>query len=180
MKQLLRSRRWLWAIVAVAVIAGLVFGGIALAGASKPTSLNPETLSVKPTPTPWPSPLPTPPNQNQPSYVMTAAEVEEWLQKMLEENRNNGGFDIITVGPTTKGCNIAVAGKVIKLPDDAYVEARADCILCIAGFTCPQTPFYTIARGNSRLEVDYSGKIWSEEIAQGDEGAFDFIKEALR
>jgi hypothetical protein len=110
---------------------------------------------------------------------MTAAEVEEWVQKMLEENRNNGGFDIITVGPTTKGCNISVAGKIIKLPDDAWVESRADRIECTMGYSCPKTPFYTIARGDSRIEVDYSGKIWSEEIAQGNEGAFDFLKEAL-
>ena len=113
MKQLLSKRRWLWATVAVAVIAGLVFGGIALASASKPASSNLEAFSAKPEATPWPTPPPTPTNQNQPAHVMTAGEVEEWLQKMLEENRKSGGFDNVTIGPTTKGCEIALAGKLL-------------------------------------------------------------------
>ncbi|MBM3156157.1 MAG: hypothetical protein FJ004_02600 [Chloroflexi bacterium] len=169
MKQLLHNRRWLLAIVAVAVIAGLTFGGIALASAIKSTT---------PTPTPWPSPpeykYPTP-------YEGTVEEENAARERALEENRENGGFEYSTSGPSTMGSTISVAGKMIKLPDDAYVEYWVVFIECSVGTSCPQTPFYIIARGDSRLAVEQiSGKILNEEIASNEEGAFNFLKEALR
>ncbi len=179
MRRLLRSRRWIWAIVAVAVIAGLVFGGIALASAAKPTS-NPEALSAKPTPTPWPSPPPTPPNQNQPVSTMSPEEQTIWLEQAKEENEKNGGFEYSTSGPATMGSTIYVKGKIIKLPDDAYVKMWVSLIDC-GGPPCPEPPAYLIARGDSLIWVEQnSGKIFNEEIATNEEGAFDFLKEALR
>lgn len=91
------------------------------------------------------------------------------------------GSRIIRVsGPETMGTTIFIAGRLIKLPADAYVFARADEVLCIAGDPCPATPLIGIARGGSKISVSGSGEIVFEEVATGEEGAFDFLKEALR
>ncbi len=186
MKRLLRNRRWLWATVAVAAIAGLVFGGIAFASASKQSlTTQPDNISM-PTPTPWPTPPPiTPPPPasqfvNQTVFNRTPEEDDAWREQIMEEGRNRGEFPYRLSGPETMGAKISVAGKTVKLPDNAYVKEWIVSALCEAGSPCPQGPIYVIARGNSQIVIDSIGQIFREEIASNDEGPFDFLKEALR
>jgi hypothetical protein len=178
MRKLLRSQRWLLVLVVVAVITGLVFGGITLASASKSLSLDPNTQPTEATPTPWPDP---PEYEKQPVSERTFEEELAWRQQALEENEKSGGYEYRTCGLGTMGSTIYVKGKIVNLPGDAYVQDWVGRIDCMVGYSCPQAPLYIIARGNSMIELEQgSGKILYEDIALGEEGTFDFLKEALR
>ncbi|GEM_PF-5676105 len=62
----------------------------------------------------------------------------------------------------------------------AFVEHLITSVSCLAGQTCPETPIYVIKRGNSSISVSVpTGTIIQEEIADGEEEIFDFLKEAL-
>jgi hypothetical protein len=88
--------------------------------------------------------------------------------------------EIITLGPERSGTLEYLAGKVIQLPPDAYVSGHIDFISCIPTVFCPETPIITIRRGKSVIAVSaHSGVIVHEQIEPGEEGAFDFLKEAL-
>lgn len=84
-------------------------------------------------------------------------------------------------GPSRKGATIAIKGINIKLPDDAYVEGLVVAATAIAGRQPPETPYYVIVRGDSRVLVtERTGRILKEILASGDENAFDFLKRALQ
>jgi hypothetical protein len=76
---------------------------------------------------------------------------------------------------------ILIAGKSIRLPDDAYHASTVLTVECRWGQPCPQPPLDTITRGRSRITVSRpTGQIVEEHIAPGEEGAFDWLREALR
>jgi hypothetical protein len=81
----------------------------------------------------------------------------------------------------TRGAKLRIAGKDVQLPPDAYVDAYVVRVMCIAGQKCPETPLYTIKRGNSYISVTLrTGAITHEQVARGEEGTFMFLREALR
>jgi hypothetical protein len=67
----------------------------------------------------------------------------------------------------------------VPFPPDAYDGIVVD-VLC-AGPGCPELPLYSIRRGNSSTTVNpKTGALGPEVLAPGEEGAFTFLKEALR
>ena len=84
-------------------------------------------------------------------------------------------------GPSRKGATVAIKGINIKLPDDAYIEGLVAAAMGVVGQTPPETPYYVIVRGNSRVLVtERTGRILREILATGEENAFDFLKRALQ
>lgn len=127
------------------------------------------------------TPLPTRP---------TPASLEEVLRRRAEDEAALPGRRTSPTlsGPETRGKPIFVVDRVVQLPPDAYVESAGFLIgHCIrVDPQCPQGSLrgnhWLIRRGNSTISVLYSsGAItFRETIALGEEGAFNFLKEALR
>ena len=122
--------------------------------------------SVTPTATPAPARNPTPPPTptNAPSPTTT---VEPTTTP--------------TPNPVLDPRRIPrIRGLLILLPPDAYIKHYINLVDCVAGEPCPEIPFYVIERGNSTISATArTGKVTGEDIAPGEEGAFDFLKAAL-
>ena len=124
--------------------------------------------------------LPPPPGTPEPTVFPTPRPEELVTREDLPDLEARGLVTRTVVsGPSTKGAAITVAGKRIKLPDDMYIEAKWLGGICPVGWECPAYPTYVLVRGNSSTEIDSQGKVWWEEVAPGEEGAFDFLREAL-
>lgn len=133
-----------------------------------------------------PIPTTTPPKLTREQMQPTQEERAK-MSKALEDTYKPPAkvfdYEVIyeTSGPSTKGMTITIAGKKIKLPDDAYIAHDVSSVTRSPGKTGPETPYFVIARGNSKILIPQrSGKIYSETIAPGEEGAFNFLKEALK
>lgn len=131
-----------------------------------------------PQPTTPPDSLPTPPPhvpaKRQP---MILEEQEQLKQKVQQEEK---GISIKVSGPETKGSTIYVGKTAIKLPPDAYVEHIIVHGECIVNLPCPQFPLYIIRRGNSTGAISMgSHSIIAENVAPGEAGAFNFLKDKL-
>ena len=151
------------------------------------TILPAQATTPTPTPTRTPTPTPTPPPKLTREQMQPTQEERAKMSKALEDSYARSGkppdtsTHYVISGPTTKGMTIPIAGKQIKLPDDAYVEHYVIVGTASPGKVPPPTPYFVIARSNSRVIVPTgSGKIYSETIAPGEEGAFNFLKEALK
>ena len=74
-----------------------------------------------------------------------------------------------------------IAGENIQLPTDAYYyHVKTVDFEYGPGVLIP-TPFYLIERGDSRIFVTVDdGLIWEECVAPDEQGAFDFVWEALQ
>ena len=157
----LRRFRVTVAVVGAALIIGL--------GLGIPAALGSGPFRVAPPPpplsTPSPPQLPTP----TPHDPATFEEVKALTEAMARETRQ-----VKNVGGPVK-----LAGRLIQLPDDAY-EASWSWGDCAGSMPCPKNPVITIARGASKVTVGGDGKVWSAELAPGEAGAFDFLKEALK
>lgn len=91
------------------------------------------------------------------------------------------GQSFAASGPDTRGAIITVAGKKVKLPDDAYIKHFIVEILCAPGQKCLQAPVYVVGRGNSEIAFSArTGEIGQEKVAAGEQGTFDFLKRALQ
>lgn len=129
-----------------------------------------------------PPPLSTPPPpvlppQEKPKPLT----FEEERQMRAKANQEGTGQSITVSGPETAGSRIHISRRTIQLPPDAFVNAYVVSILCPPDVSCPETPYYSIKRGNSSIGISARfGIIFSETIASGEEGAFDFLKETLR
>jgi hypothetical protein len=86
----------------------------------------------------------------------------------------------VSIAESTRGTPITIAGHVIQLPADAYIEALRVSVLCVVGMPCPETPSYIIRRGGSMISVGLqTGRINDEQTAPGESTTFVFLKEAL-
>ena len=171
--------------------------------ASAPPELNTQEIApaqaVTPTPTPTPplkyaeviGPAPTPSVSRPPGPTFkvfpppkTDEEAMQQRQERIKELEALGqapGPGVKSAGPQTKGFTVVVAGKKIKLPDDAYIGAIVSEVVCIPGQPCSKAPLLGIQRNNSYIIVSIpTGRIDKEVIAPGEEGAFDFLKRALQ
>jgi len=103
----------------------------------------------------------------------------QYRQRVLDAAKSGGQtFDYAR---DTRGKPITVGAKTVQLPPDAYVEGITTNVLCVANRPCPETPFYTVRRGGSWINVAVrSGTILAEQTAPGEDHVFDFLKEALR
>ena len=102
---------------------------------------------------------------------------EQYRQRLLRE----GGGKVYDIREETRGKPVTLGGKTVQLPPDAYVDGMVTHVLCGGSPEACETPFYNIRRGRSLINVTVrTGRILSEHIAPGEEGAFDFLKEALR
>ena len=137
-------------------------------------SLSPADLAV-PSPPPIPNWLLTP--------LPPAKSKEEAIAQIDQRRKELGlkpGIVQSTSGPSTRGAQISVAGKIIKLPDNAYIEVRITSTTC-GKEPCLKAPIYSIIRGKSRIVFSaVDGEVDREEITPGEEGAFDFMKTYLK
>ncbi len=130
-----------------------------------------------------PTPLPTAPVQPTPTPMppMTVEEELKWRERIYAEAEARGDRSIRLDGPHTAGSQIQIAGKAIQLPADAFVAAHIAFVSWPPGQPPPQTPIVAIQRKNSFIWVsEPSGVVVDEVVAPGEEGAFDFLKAALR
>ena len=103
------------------------------------------------------------------------------LRQLEKDTGRAPGKIIAASGPETKGITLTIAGKKIKLPDDAFVEHNIVDAVGPAGGPRIETPVLVLKRGNSTLSISVtSGKIHEEKLAPGEEKAFDFLKKALQ
>lgn len=196
--------KW-WKIAALVIGTGIL-GGLVIAGcapnappsgvpASRPTLPSRESTSspqvVTPTPIPTPTPPPpwyiAPPPTGMP-YIKgptpypppkNAQELLAQQEEIDRKSRATGGT-VTRAGPETKGATITVAGKNIKLPDDAYWDGIAMEVSCLNEVPCAQTPIIGIVRGKSEIGVSINtGQIAGEKVAPGEEGAFAFLDKEL-
>lgn len=123
------------------------------------------------TPRPLSTPAPVPPSR-------------DWQEEVSRREALPGnpyGNTASVSGELTRGSSITVRGVTVRLPADAYVQARVEAVLCSPGQPCPETPFYVLRRGPSTITVAVnSGAILREETSPGDDVAFQFLKKALQ
>jgi len=149
-------------LIIVSAIAGLTVS--ALAGGSPATSVQPSMT---------PPPPPPPPFSGMPGAVPPPT------QSDVKEN----GVEVLLAGPQTSGAEITIAGKTIKLPEDAQLGGLVVDVLALQGVTNPMVdhlPLIIIQRGSSEVYVGLNDGIFVYGVlASGEEGAFDFLKEAF-
>jgi hypothetical protein len=111
--------------------------------------------------------------------TMSEQEMDALKRSVMATAEAEGSRTVALSGPRTRGSTITIAGRRITLPPDAWVESYIVAGTC-AG-PCPELPLYQIKRGNSIISVGIpTGRINGEQVALGEEGTFDFLKEALR
>lgn len=153
------------ASLGAALAVMLVLGGTAVQAQLVP----PPRGTPVPPPRPRAAPA-VPPPLAEPA---TPQQRERWL---LER-----GGTIGDIAAETRGATIVLGGRNVQLPPDSYVDGVVTHVTCGPVRPCPETPFYNIVRGRSRINVEVrSGRIISEHTAPGEDGAFAFLKEALR
>ena len=153
-------------VLALVAIAGVLY---TTAMASEPS---PPSPALPPVATPAP-PIHTPPPDRSPA----TQEEEQTRAKTIQEAR---GQVIVVSGPDTRGSIVRIAGLEIELPQDAIVNRYVVDVFCVAGLPCPEVPIYELKRGNSTVAVSApSGIIVEENTANGEESAFDFLREVL-
>ena len=191
-------------IVAV-VIAGVTVTALA-PGSSKASSTEKESVASAPLPTPTP-----PSNADRPivdderhlEEQALFAEYEEKLAQVITEeemwalelefsneleSRGLGSMGFWG-GPLTGGTEVTIAGKKIRLPDDAQLDGVVVSVLpaislddggCAICDRLDDLPWLNIVRGDSKITVGLNtGVVVGGRIAPGEEEAFDFLKEAL-
>lgn len=86
------------------------------------------------------------------------------------------------LGPATKGAQLFMNNKLVKLPDDAYVDKLVPSPGCSGIQPCPPwNPIIGVTRGKSRIEFTLNdGALLKEEISVGEEGIFDFLQPYLK
>lgn len=137
-------------------------------------------------PTPMRTPTPTPSTLNPEKMQLSweqLQKMEEGLHKAYKPPTKLFDSEVrySIQGPATKGMTITIKGKKVKLPNDAYIEYYVTEGIPSPGAKMPELPILIIARGNSRIDISKgSGTINRETIAPGEEGAFNFLKEALK
>ena len=83
-------------------------------------------------------------------------------------------------GPATRGAIITVAGKKIKLPDDAYIDSLITIVEPLPGVPTYATPIYVISRGKSKVSISApTGQLVFERISSEEKGIFDFLDKEL-
>lgn len=196
MERKFKAKRWTFTIIAVVIVVAAVIGVTVIAFASSTGSVNDSgDVSTNPTPPPWAPPKPevTPPMPDTP-YIPTfetdphygtermyelkkkmdeATTIEEKraIARELEQERIKWGGTTTRYlgGPETRGTETCIAGKTVKLPDDAELGGFAPLL--------PHSP-QSIIRGNSVISIGvHDGTITGGRIAPGEEGIFDFLKE---
>ncbi len=76
----------------------------------------------------------------------------------------------------TRGRPVEIAGRMVQLPADAYVDGVITNALCAPGAELCETPALVIRRGASHVTVGTrSGRVLNGRTAPGDEHAFDFL-----
>lgn len=123
----------------------------------------------------------TPPPPNIPSsdqrLPLTFEEEEQLKQRILQRSQV---ISIKASGPETKGSVFYAGNKKVQLPPDAYIEHYISFGSWVADYPCPEFPEYVIRRGNSRAWVAKpSGTIVKVTLAPGEEGTFNFLRNAL-
>lgn len=160
-------------------LLGILGGALILVSLMLPPA---EPTVSAPPPTPWPSP---PPPQNRlpvarPPEPKTLEESLR-LREQLRQGEGRNDVPIAVAGPETRGSSIGIKGKTVQLPPDAWVETWMVFATCPIGRVCRETPLYSLRRGESTLVISSpSGIIYEERIAPGEEGAFAFVRDALR
>ncbi|MBM3948436.1 MAG: hypothetical protein FJ312_04190 [SAR202 cluster bacterium] len=125
---------------------------------------------------PAPPPSPTPRADTQPIDLREAqAEAQRLREEFLEQHKDKM-FDVSEIR------TLELRGKAIELPPDVRVTGIISHILCVSpGCSEEELPYIQLERGNSIASVSAkTGRIVEEKIAPGEEGAFDFIREAMR
>ena len=119
---------------------------------------------------PRPQTLPSPPTPSP-----DAADIQALYQRLSSEWGVISFETTVILTPiTTK----EVAGKKIAIPSDARVFAWLSEAGCFSQSPCPVAPIYGIKRSNSIISVEaQTGRILTETLAPGEEGAFNFLKE---
>ena len=181
-----RSRRLqvyvLGVMLPLSALAGIVCAAAPSSGPPLPSATTPSegldasaaTPSQPPSPSagtpPDSTPAPPPFAERPPHLVQPPSLTPE---EEIERRRKSGS--------QTTARRIHVAGRDVELPPDAFVDTYIITVLCVVGRPCPEAPYYVIRRGNSTIVVSRrSGTLRDEKIAPGEEGAFDFLKPALK
>lgn len=196
----IRKRAFVVAVLVIVVVAAATT--LAFAGASG----SPQTIaSPPPPPLTLPTPvtlLPSTDDGNCTSYRLStlikefrenadgksAEEVAALKQELNRQIEAEGLGKIVDLdSPEAWGAEIEIAGKMIKLPDDARVKTVLGEILvgyssegkCYGCEAAAQVPITCIERGDSLVSIGRTGVVLSGNIAPGEIGAFDFLKEVL-
>lgn len=106
---------------------------------------------------------------------------EVQLKQSLNQQHRMDGSEVVLRGTSTKGKVIEIAGKPVRLPDDAQLDGLIISVDCVPGQVCPETPLYVITRRNSRIFVSVpTGTAYDKSVAPGEDSAFDFLKGVIK
>lgn len=165
----------------IAIVASIVLVGVAFAAPGSPLQkiLPPGKEYIAKITSRMPTPEDLPPEvrmalrQKPESVGRNKAE----LRTTIEKGELPGKI-VDASGPSTRGAEITVGGNKIKLPPDAFIEGVIVDIMCIED-PCPETPVLVLQRGNSKIWIsEPTGEIIQRVISQGEENAFDFLRES--
>jgi len=110
------------------------------------------------------------------------------LQQELSDELQMRGLGGISFwgGPPTRGTEVLIAGKNVRLPDDTELDGVTTGVTPAIGLdgSCPicdrldDLPWLNIVRGDSKITVGLNtGVVVGGRVAVGEEAAFDFLKD---
>jgi hypothetical protein len=120
--------------------------------------------------------------QNTLTDVSTVEDQLKWKEQFKVWAEKNGHVKHYA-GEKTKGSSITIAGKSIKLPDDAYVKAYVvdDDRLERSEDTTDHLPFYAIQHGNSTIMIaEKTGYVVNLVLDDADIKPFHFLKGEIK
>ncbi|GBF76492.1 hypothetical protein PA598K_04966 [Paenibacillus sp. 598K] len=86
-------------------------------------------------------------------------------------------------GESTKGSNISILGKIVRLPDQAFVKAYVvnDDYLEMKEETRSHLPYYAIQNGNSTIMIaEHTGVVVNLILDEIDKRPFDFLNQSIK
>ncbi|MCA0753719.1 hypothetical protein KP806_01555 [Paenibacillus sp. N4] len=110
--------------------------------------------------------LPDAPSQNAP------LEEQKEYRKLVKKHIEKHGEKVSVSGQETKGIDIEVAGKKIKLPEDTYIDG----IIVSGHVEGSSLPAYVIRKGNSSVKIGVNtGIVFDEIVDSNDSDPFKFL-----
>lgn len=192
MKAKFKKRRGLYISLACFFAVIIISTVTVTAVASGPASE--EALYPVPVGTPAPAGTPSPEDiardlgteemwelQERIEGASTQEERNALYEELLEVRIERGEIRIREVsGPATRGIETCIAGKTVKLPDDAWIRGIMVTWLVITPDSAKaynNRPVMIINSGNSTIGIGINtGVVTGGRVAPGEEGSFDFLK----
>jgi hypothetical protein len=110
-------------------------------------------------------------DMQKPAHDAPFEEKRKYKEELLKHAKSLGIKHL--KGEITKGAEIEVGNRKLKLPNDAYLDGL---VVSDHSYDHDDLPAYIIKRGSSKIKISVeTGKIIDKEIAAGESTIFEFL-----